>query len=142
MKASTMLLFADKIEYAYTKLCEPLLEEFDLPKVSFDILMFLTNNPEYKTAHEICKIRHIKKNLVSVHVEKLVSSGYLVRGSVEGDRRKIGLTCTEKAKPVIEAGISMQKRFYELLTDGVSETDREVHQMVMEKIASNVSGMA
>jgi len=141
MKAATLLRFAEKIDYAYFKLCEPLLKEFDIPQVSFDILLFLANNPEYKTAQEICELRHIKKNLVSVHVEKLVSSGYLVRGSVEGDRRKIGLSCTEKAQPIIDAGREMQKVFFEKVTVGITESDWMVYKSVIDTIEANAGAM-
>lgn len=47
------------IVHACNKLCEPLLKKYDLPQVSFDILMFLANNPEFSTAQEISEIRNI-----------------------------------------------------------------------------------
>ncbi len=142
MNASTFLRFAEKVDYAYTVLSKPLLKEFDLPQVSFDILMFLANNPEYKTAQEICEIRHIKKNLVSVHVEKLVAAGYLTRGTVDGDRRKIGLSCTEKAQPIIAKGQKMQAVFFSQLTSGITEGDWTVYKSVMDTIAANALAMA
>lgn len=120
---------SQKIIHAYNHLCEPLLEMFGLPQVSFDILMFLTNNPEYSTAQEISEIRHIKKNLISVHVEKLVSAGLLERKPISGDRRKIALSCTEKARPIVEAGLAMQNRFHKELTAGITE---EQYAMIAE----------
>lgn len=48
-----------------------------LGKVAFDILLFLANNPEYKTASDIVEYRGIKANLVSVNVDKLVHDRYL-----------------------------------------------------------------
>ncbi len=117
---------SQKLIHAYEHLCEPILERFGLPQVSFDILMFLTNNPECSTAQEISEIRHIKKNLVSVHVEKLVSAGLLTRKSVEGDRRKIALACTESAAPIIDAGIRMQRCFYREITFGITEEQRAI----------------
>ncbi len=141
MKTATLLLFVKKVEYAYAKYSEPLLEEFDLPQVAFDILMFLANNPECKTAKEICENRHIKKNLVSVHVEKLVSAGYLTRGPVEGDRRKIGLTYTQKAKYIIDAGLKMQEHFIEDLTSGITEEDWKIYKSIIDTIETNAKAM-
>ncbi len=46
-------------------------------KVAFDILLFLVNNPEYKTASDIVEYRGIKANLISVNVDKLVRDRYL-----------------------------------------------------------------
>ena len=94
MTPSTFITFFHDALSAYNKMCEPILHEFDIPQVSFDILMFLKNNPDLCTAQQISEFRNIKKNLVSVHVDKLVAAGYLQRGTVTGDRRKIWLSCT------------------------------------------------
>ena len=75
--------FARKTALAYTAVCRPLCQEMKLPQTAFDILMFLYNNPEYKTARDIVEIRNIKANLVSVNVEKLVQDGYIERQAVE-----------------------------------------------------------
>ena len=137
MKATEYLMLSRKTLSAYTKVCEPLLEKYDLPQVSFDILMFLTNNPEYKTAQDISEIRGIKKNLVSVHVEKLVSIGLLERGFVAGDRRKVSLSCTDKASPIIEDGLAMQKSFYDRIVSGISEEDWEAYKRINQQVIKN-----
>mgnify|MGYP003216077237 CR=1 FL=1 len=81
MTPSTFITFFHDALSAYNKMCEPILHEFDIPQVSFDILMFLKNNPDLCTAQQISEFRNIKKNLVSVHVDKLVAAGYLQRGT-------------------------------------------------------------
>ena len=101
MRISDYLAMTKDTMSAYSRMCEPVLLKYDIPQVSFDILMFLENNPEFCTAQEISEIRGIKKNLVSVHVEKLVRASLLRRGTVSGDRRKISLAVTEKARPII-----------------------------------------
>ena len=137
MKATEYLMLSRKTLSAYTKVCEPLLEKYDLPQVSFDIIMFLANNPEYKTAQDISEIRGIKKNLVSVHVEKLVSIGLLERGFVAGDRRKVSLSCTDKASPIIEDGLAMQKSFYDRIVSGISEEDWEAYKRINQQVIKN-----
>ena len=64
-----------KVSLAYRKACRHLCKELGLPQTAFDILMFLGNNPAYKTASDIVEIRHIKANLVSVNVDRLVQDG-------------------------------------------------------------------
>lgn len=86
---NTGIEFAEKLSKAYSETCKPLCHELNIPQTAFDILLFLANNPEYKTARDIVEIRKIKANLVSVNVDKLVNEGYLERKSVEGDRRKV-----------------------------------------------------
>ncbi len=142
MKTTTFLTFLQNIVHAYNKLCEPLLKEYDLPQVSFDILMFLANNPEFSTAQEISEIRNIKKNLVSVHVDKLVNAGLLQRNAVVGDRRKVALSCTEKAQPIIDAGQKKQQEFYKRIGEGISEDKWAVYNDIIETMASNVQTMA
>ena len=142
MKTSALLTFLQNTLHVYNMMCQPLLREYDLPQVSFDILMFLANNPEYSTAQEISKIRNIKKNLVSVHVDKLVNAGLLQRNAVVGDRRKVALSCTDKAEPVIRAGRDMQQKFNERIGKGITEDQWSVYSDIMETMASNVQIMA
>ena len=138
MRISDYLAMTKDTMSAYNRMCEPVLLKYDIPQVSFDILMFLENNPEFCTAQDISEVRGIKKNLVSVHVEKLVQAGLLRRGTVSGDRRKISLAVTEKAKPIIEAGLASQQKFYERLTAGISEEDWAVYKHMNEHLAINV----
>ena len=138
MRISDYLAMTKDTMSAYNRMCEPVLLKYDIPQVSFDILLFLEHNPEFCTAQEISQIRGIKKNLVSVHVEKLVQAGLLRRGAVFGDRRKISLAVTEKARPIIEAGLAAQQKFYERLTAGISEEDWAVYKRMHEHLAKNV----
>lgn len=120
-----------KISLAYSAVCKPLCKELDLPQTAFDILMFLGNNPAYRTASDIVEIRYIKANLVSIHVERLVREGYLIRQPVKGDRRKIELLCTDKAQPVIEQGRQLQSSFVEKLLANADDDMRNTFYRVM-----------
>ena len=141
MNPSTFVTFFHDALNAYNKMCEPILHEFDIPQVSFDILMFLKNNPELCTAQQISDFRNIKKNLVSVHVDKLVTAGYLQRGSVIGDRRKVLLSCTEKAQPILKAGLEMQQIFNQKLTRNIPEKDMNIYGEIIESMAFNARQM-
>ena len=132
------LEFALKIQLAYSEHCKPLCKEIHMPQTAFDILMFLANNPEYKTARDIVEVRNIKANLVSVNVDKLVKEGYLTRSSVEGDRRKIELHCTEQAFPIIEKGRKLQQDFEQALFQNTNENDRNGFFRTMETIEENL----
>lgn len=125
--------FARKMALAYTAVCRPLCQEMKLPQTAFDILMFLYNNPEYKTARDIVEIRNIKANLVSVNVEKLVQDGYIERQAVEKDRRKTELICTQKALPVQKQGRELQQEFAERLMAGLSDEDQESWRYIFHK---------
>ena len=128
-----------KIALAYSAVCKPLCRQLELPQTAFDILMFLGNNPDYKTASEIVEIRHIKANLVSVNVDRLVREGYLTRRGVEGDRRKTELLCTEKAQPIIARGRQLQNAFSERLFAGLDEEARRAFSEAMHLIEHNLN---
>ena len=130
--------FGRKLSLAYSAMCRPLCQELKLPQTAFDILMFLANNPSYKTARDIVEVRNIKANLVSVNVDKLVREGYLTREAVEGDRRKTELLCTEKAAAVIEKGRALQERFAEHLLLGLDEAQREALAGSMAAMEKNL----
>lgn len=141
MDPSTFVAFFHDALNAYNKMCEPILQEFDIPQVSFDILMFLKNNPDLCTAQQISEFRNIKKNLVSVHVDKLVTAGYLQRGTVAGDRRKILLSCTWKAQPILKAGQEMQQNFKQELTRNISGEHISIYKEIIEAMPGNVRRM-
>ena len=128
-----------KIALAYSAVCKPLCKELGLPQTAFDILMFLGNNPRYKTACEIVEIRCIKANLVSVNVERLVRDGYLVRRPAEDDRRKTELKCTEKAEPVIARGQRLQSEFVERLFADMPADTRRAFSEAMCIIEKNLN---
>ena len=128
-----------KIALAYSAVCKPLCRQLELPQTAFDILMFLGNNPDYKTASESVEIRHIKANLVSVNVDRLVREGYLTRRGVEGDRRKTELLCTEKAQPIIARGRQLQNAFSERLFAGMDEEARRAFSEAMHLIEHNLN---
>ena len=130
-----------KISLAYGAACKGLCRELDLPQTAFDILMFLGNNPAYKTASEIVELRHIKANLISVHVERLVQEGYLLRQPAPGDRRKCRLVCTEKAGPVVQQGRELQETFFRRLARGLEPEDLAAFRRCLEGFRRNLSQM-
>ena len=121
--------FARKTSLAYNRTCKSLCQELKLPQTAFDILMFLANNPEFRTARDIVEVCKLKANLVSVNVDKLVCDGYLKRRAVEGDRRKTELICTEMAQPIIIRGRQLQQNFIDRLLTGL---DNETRQKFLE----------
>ena len=131
--------FAEKISRTYSDECRPLCHELKLPQTAFDILMFLANNPEYKTARDIVEIRKIKANLVSVNVDKLVNEGYLIRKNVEGDRRKVQLLCTDKAQPIISRGQQLQEHFVEQLFADIDDATRQTIFQGMQQMELNLN---
>ncbi|HCS68127.1 MAG TPA: MarR family transcriptional regulator [Oribacterium sp.] len=133
--------FADKVMRAYARSCKTLCHTLDIPQTAFDILMFLANNPEYKSARDIVEIRHIKANLVSINVERLVQEGLVERREVAGDRRRVELLLTPKAEPLVAQGRIVQKEFLEKLLQGLDAKTLEVCNAAMQQIEANIAEM-
>ena len=122
---SNILELAENSMAAYEKLCRPVCRELGLNQ----------------TAGDIVRLRRLKPNLVSFHVEKLVQEGYLVREGVPGDRRKVRLLCTEKVDFVAGQGRKAQRQFFLRMTKGIGEEALRQQREVMAAICKNVESM-
>ena len=76
-----------------------------------------------------------------MHVDKLVAAGYLQRGTVTGDRRKIWLSCTEKAKPILKAGLKMQQDFNQKLILNIPKEYMSIYKEIIDSMAANARQM-
>lgn len=130
--------FAQKMSVAYQEQFKVLCKKFHLSQTAFDILLFLANNPQYKTARDIVEIRRLKANLVSMNVNRLVDEGYLERKEVAEDRRKTELLCTKKAQPIIQKGQELQNQFFTLLFEKVKPEQKQVFFEVVQQMVNNL----
>lgn len=130
-----------KFGQAYRIACKPVCKEFGLPQTAFDILMFLGNNPKYKTASDIVEIRNIKANLVSMYVDRLVKEGFLARKEDPNDRRRTLLLFTGKAQPVIEKGKMVQEEFLQSLFENTEKESKENFLKILNVISRNMDRM-
>ena len=138
MNPISFLSLASKTAKAYESFCRPVCKKHRINQTCLDVILFLANNPEYYTARDICRVRGIKANLVSFHVEKLVQEGYLEREIIPGDRRQVRLLLTEKAAPVIAQGREVQQRYREILISDIAPSDLEAFQRCMDTIRQNI----
>ena len=125
------------IRQAYEDWCKPLCRELRMPQMAFDILMFLSGNPELCTARDINRHHGFKENILSVNVNKLVSKGYLQRFSVQGDRRKVRLVLTEKARPIIMRGKRALEEFDQLIKEGITPEELTTFTKCLETAGEN-----
>lgn len=136
--AAKIFCGANKFIEAYHMMLQPICRETGLPPMAVDILMFIANNPDNGTAKDICRFRGLKSGIVSVHIDRLVNEGLLLRRSVPDDRRKTQLVCTEKALEIIEKGRELQKCFAQKLLVGLSDEDIEVFHKCMTVLNHNI----
>ena len=142
LTAARLHLHAKRFMDAYSAAMQPLSREFAIPQTAAEILLFLANNPENRTAKDICTMRQLKPGIVSLHVDTLVTLGFLERKSVPGDRRKLHLEPTEKASSIIARGRQMQERFAQTLAQGLSPEELSCFARCMETISQNLERAA
>ena len=138
MNASQLYALAQQLRDAYAYALHPLCEKNGLAQTALDILLFLYNNPGRDTAKDICTYRHLKPALVSLYVENLVQSGYLVRETDAYDRRKCRLKLTNQALPIVREGAVWQNHFTKELLGGLSSEELAAWQRVLSIFQGNL----
>ena len=123
LTAARLHIHAKRFMDAYSAAMQPLSREFAIPQTAAEILLFLANNPANRTAKDICTMRRLKPGIVSLHVDTLVTLGFLERKSVPGDRRKTALVLTAQAQPIVAEGRELQRAFADRLAEGLSAED-------------------
>ena len=136
--ASRIFNGANRFIEAYHAVLQPICRDTGLPPMAVDILMFIANNPENATAKDVCRCRGLKTGIVSVHIDRLVNEGLLLRQAVPGDRRKTRLVCTDAANSIIERGRELQRSFAQKLLVGMSDADIEVFHNCLTVLSGNI----
>ncbi|MBD5093066.1 MAG: MarR family transcriptional regulator [Subdoligranulum sp.] len=122
----------------YGSLFAPLLARYALTQTEADVLMFLANNPEYDTAHDMVEHRHLAKSHVSASVDALAERGLLERFYRDGNRKTIHLRLTPQARPITEEGARLQNRFGALMIAGFSEEEVLQMEALMRRMQQNI----
>lgn len=117
----------------------PIMNCYDLTRMELDVLLFLQNNPGCDTAAEIVQLQMMTKSHVSKAVDHLTERGFLTQARDEKNRRRIHLSLTETAAPVLTEAQAAQCRIVSYMMDGVSQEDNEVLCRVIRHVSSNVS---
>ena len=141
MNPIDFISISTKAMKAYETFCQPVCKKYQLSQTSFDVLMFLANNPEYNTARDICEIRGIRTGIASVAVDLLVKSGYIQRQPDASDRRITRLILTEKSEEFVQSGRLSQREFGMQMTAGISKEEMDAYMKTAQKFRANILNM-
>lgn len=125
------------ITSCYEMLTRKVCEKYQLTQMEYDILIFLHNNPQHNTAAEIVKVRKSTKSHVSSSLKNLENRGLVERIQSADNKKHIEIVLLEKAVPIIEDGIKVQKEFAKTLLQGLSEEEKRICVEVFNKICKN-----
>ncbi len=117
-------------------------EQYSLPPICADILVFLSKNPHFNTATQIIENRHFTKSHVSTALKHLEREGYITRFYDGTNHKTIYLSLTHKAVRALDEIEPLHSRFLDALTDGISEEDLETTERVLRQMVKNASELA
>lgn len=123
---------------SYSRLLDPICQEWKLTRNELDIMLFLYNNPEDNRAADIVSHRGIAKSHVSLSVASLEEKGLLLRRFSEQDRRTAHLELPEPGRVIAAQAREMQLRYFSALYRGISPEEFEVWKNITQKVWDNV----
>lgn len=126
------------VEELYKNEVAPVCEKYGLTYMEFTVLMFLANNPQYDTATQIVRYRHLAKSHVSVSIRSLQERGLILGEHKGGNHRTIHLSVSDKARDIIAAGRAAQNKFCEIVFAGFSKEEMEKLQQFTEQVNRNI----
>lgn len=141
MEFQNFFAFVKKSDTVYQRFCQNLIKEWDLNPTSFQVIMFLANNPKYNTARDVCRMRGIKTGIASVAVEQLIQMGYLERRTDPNDRRIQRLYVTDSAAELVERGREVQQEFAREVSCALTPEEFEQYMDLTEKIMLRIDDM-
>lgn len=138
MDSTEVLIITKKIEKKYKEQLHSIAMEYDMTVAVAEIVLFLHNNPSLDTARDIVQYRGFMKSAVSKAVEQLVMRGYIECKCRDNDRRCVRLTLTDEARPVVQQLAMIQKKYFDVLFEGITEEDKKKFESILGKIFNNI----
>ena len=123
-------------EGLYARMASRVCDKYGLTQMEFHILLFLSNNPQYDTASQIVRFRHLTKSHVSVSVRSLLRRGLLE--GVPGKQRSVHLKVMPEAMPIVEDGRAVQKKFTDTVFAGFTREERQLWDSFTQRMDDNV----
>ena len=132
------LLISKYFKKMYEKLCQPILEEFDINQLEMDVLAFIANNPQHNRAIDIVEERLITKSNVSKAVDGLIKKGYMYQEVDQDDKRISKLYVKQDAMVIVDKIRATQTHFKKLLINGFDDQELKIFEKSLTKILDNI----
>ena len=124
----------------YQEMLGPLCKKYDLTDSEVIILLYLADRNPADTATMIIRSQRLKKSVVSMSIDDLENRGMIESYYLEGDHRTKHLKVLDSAKPIIKEAKKIQDQYYDLLTQGLKENEKDLLNTFLKKINRNISG--
>lgn len=125
----------------YSRVMDPICQQWDLTRNELDVILFLYNNPDYDRASDVASRRGMAKSHVSLSVSSLESKGLLRRRADPADRRAVHLELLGDARDIAIQGRAAQTEFFGQIYAGLTVEEIAVWSRVAEKVSKNIAQM-
>ena len=108
--------------------------QYGLNQLEIDILLFLHNNPDCRTASDICRYRGLAKSNVSKAVEHLRTMSLLTVSPAADNRRQRMLGFTDAAAPLVQELHAIQQATTAAVTADLTPAEAQAMQDYMARM--------
>ena len=129
-----VLAFVQHYKKFYTSQFESAAVRHGLNQLEIDILLFLHNNPDCRTASDICRYRGLAKSNVSKAVEHLRTMGLLTVSPAADNRRQRMLGFTDAAAPLVQELHAIQQATTAAVTADLTPAEAQAMQDYMARM--------
>lgn len=129
-----VLAFVQHYKKFYTSQFESAAVRHGLNQLEIDILLFLHNNPDCRTASDICRYRGLAKSNVSKAVEHLRTMGLLTVSPAADNRRQRMLGFTDAAAPLVQELHAIQQVATAAVTADLTPAEAQAMQDYMARM--------
>lgn len=126
------------VKRLYDQCMQPACTAFSINRMELDILIFLANNPAYRTATDIIEYRKLTKSHVSTSLKGLAEKGYLEKYYEKNNHKTIYLKLTDQADPIIHCGRNCQRQFTETVFCHFTAQEKEQFALLSDKLIQNI----
>lgn len=133
-----ILAYAQHYKKYYTTQFETAAAQHGLNQLEIDILLFLYNNPDCRTASDICRYRGLAKSNVSAAVERLRRRNLLTVSPAPDNRRQRMLGFTDESLALAAELAEIQRRAVEPLLAGFTDEEQQALQDYMRRMDENI----
>lgn len=125
----------------YSRVMDPICQQWDLTRNELDVLLFLFNNPGMDRASDVAIHRGMAKSHVSLSVTTLEAKGLLRRRADPEDRRAVHLELMGEAEDIAIQGREAQSAFFSKIYAGLTCDELSAWTRVVEKVTKNIENL-
>ncbi|MDE6025756.1 MAG: MarR family winged helix-turn-helix transcriptional regulator [Lachnospiraceae bacterium] len=136
---SMMMVNMSKFRRLNEQKLEKIMEKYDLRKIDMEIILYLHNYKDVRTAKDIAATEMFTKGHISQSVKRLREREYIIATQDMSDLRVQNLQLTDKAIPVITEVDGIKSDMEAYVFSGVTEEEIAVMKTVFAKMCDNIN---